>query len=115
VHELSIALSIVEWVEEESARLGGGHVDAVHLSVGRLTGVVREALLASYEMACEDTVLAGSRLVIDEVPVMTFCPNCDARRPVRSIQDMACATCGAPATNVVQGRDLLVTALEMES
>ncbi len=90
MHELSIALSIVELAEEESARLGGRHVEAVHLRVGRLSGIVRKALLASYEMACEDTALAGSRLVIEDVPIVAHCVTCDARVPVRSIQDMCC-------------------------
>jgi hydrogenase nickel incorporation protein HypA/HybF len=114
VHELSIALSIVEMVEEESARLDGCRVAAVHLRVGRLSGVVAPALLASYELACEDTLLAGSRLVIEDVPVVARCEVCDARRPVRSIQDLCCEVCGTPATDIVEGRELLVTALETE-
>lgn len=112
MHELSIALSIVELAEEESARLGG-HVAAVHLRVGRLSGVVTQALLASYEMACEDTALAGSRLVIEDVPVVAHCTTCDAPVEVRSIQDMCCEVCGTPATDIVAGRELLVTGLEM--
>jgi hydrogenase nickel incorporation protein HypA/HybF len=115
MHELSIALSIVDLAEEESARLGGGHVEAVHLRLGRLSGVVREALEASYALACEDTSLAGSRLVIEDVPVVAHCVTCDARHPVRSVQDMCCAVCGTPAADVVEGRELLVTALEIAS
>jgi hydrogenase nickel incorporation protein HypA/HybF len=114
MHELSIALSIVEMVEQESARLDGRHVAAVHLRVGRLSGIVTRALEASYELACEDTILAGSRLVIEDVPVVTQCVVCDGRRSVRSIQDMCCEVCGTPATNIVEGRELLVTALETE-
>jgi hydrogenase nickel incorporation protein HypA/HybF len=112
MHELSIALSIVELAEEESARLGGRRVEAVHLRVGRLSGIVREALVASFEIACEDTRLAGSRLVIEDVPIATYCVTCDARR---SVQDMCCAACGTPAVDIVEGRELLVTALEMDS
>jgi hydrogenase nickel incorporation protein HypA/HybF len=114
MHELSIALSIVELAEEESARLGG-HVTAVHLRVGRLSGVVRHALLTSYEMASEDTPLAGSRLVIEDVPVVAHCTMCDARVAVRSIQDMCCEVCGTPASDIIEGRELLVTGLEMDA
>jgi len=114
MHELSIALSIVELAEEECARLGG-HVAAVHVRVGRLSGVVRHALLASYEMACEDTALAGSRLVIEDVPVVAQCVMCNARVSIRSIQDMCCDVCGTPANEIVEGRELLVTGLEMDA
>ena len=87
MHELSIAMSIVEMAEEEAEQRGGVQVSAVHLKLGALSGVVKEALLSSYEMACEDTPLKGSRLVIEEVPVVVFCPSCQsaARSQFRSI------------------------------
>jgi len=113
MHELSIAMSIVEMAEEESLRLGGGQIAAVHLKVGALSGVVTAALLSSYGLACENTVLAGSALVIEEVPVVVHCPRCDARRAVQSIQCFCCAECGEPAADVLEGRELLVTALEI--
>jgi hydrogenase nickel incorporation protein HypA/HybF len=114
MHELSIAMSIVELAEEESARRGGLHVLAVHLRLGRLAGVVKEALLSSYEMACENTPLAGSQLVVEEVPGVVFCPNCDAPRTVRALEWFTCSECGATASQIVQGKELEVISLEVE-
>ena len=96
MHELSIAMSIVDMAQEESDRRGGVQIRAVHLRLGLLSGVVKDALLSSYEMACEDTALAGSRLVVEEVPVVVFCPHCDAQRPVHSTQWFCCSECGTP-------------------
>jgi hydrogenase nickel incorporation protein HypA/HybF len=86
MHELSIAMSIVEMAQEEAERRGSAHVQAVHLRLGQLSGVVKEALLSSYEMACQATPLEGSQLLIEEVPVEVFCPKCEAPRLVSSIQ-----------------------------
>ena len=80
MHELSIAMSIVEMAQEEGERRGV-QVNAVHLKLGALSGVVKEALLSSYEMACADTPLQGSRLIFEEVPVVVFCPTCQTQRP----------------------------------
>jgi len=66
MHELSIALNIVDGVTEEVERQGGGIVRAVYARLGRLSGVVPEALLFSYEQACEGTPLQGSELRIEE-------------------------------------------------
>jgi hydrogenase nickel incorporation protein HypA/HybF len=115
MHELSIAMSIVDMAEEESARLGGGQITAVHLKVGALAGVVKVALLSSYDLACENTVLAGSTLFIEDVPIVVHCPRCDARRQVQSIQCFRCAECGEPTADVLEGRELLVTGLEIRS
>src|SRR4051794_33943463 len=82
MHELSIAMSIVDVAEEQIKENGGSRVNAVHLKLGMLSGVVKEALLSSYELACEGTPLAGSRLMIEEVPVIAFCPKCDASHAV---------------------------------
>jgi hydrogenase nickel incorporation protein HypA/HybF len=73
-----------------------------------------DALLSSYEMACEATPLEGSCLVVEEVPVLVFCRRCDAQRPVHSTQMFCCSECGTPTGEVVQGKELLVVGLEVE-
>ena len=69
MHELSIALSIVDGAAEELHRRGLAHASAVYLRVGRLAGVDKEALLFSYGIASQDTPLAAARLVIEDVDV----------------------------------------------
>jgi hydrogenase nickel incorporation protein HypA/HybF len=114
MHELSIAMSIVELAEEEIERRGNVQITAVHLKLGALSGVVKEALLACYEVVCEGTSLAGSRLVVEDVSVIVFCPSCQAQRPVSSIQLFCCAECGTPTSEIVQGKEIEVVALEIE-
>lgn len=113
MHELSIAMSIVELAEEEAERRGV-QIDAVHLKLGALSGVVKAALLSCYEMACENTPLEGSRLAVEEVPVVIFCPSCRAQRPLSSVQLFCCPECGTPCSEIVQGRELEVVALEIQ-
>jgi hydrogenase nickel incorporation protein HypA/HybF len=114
MHELSIAMSIVDVAQEEAGRRGGVQIKAVYLRMGFLSGVVKDALLSSYKMACEDTPLQGSRLIVEEVPVLVFCRQCNARRPVHSTQMFCCSECGTPAGEVVQGKELLVVGMEVE-
>jgi hydrogenase nickel incorporation protein HypA/HybF len=114
MHELSIAMSIVEMAEEESDQRGGARVNAVHLKLGALAGVVKEALLSSYELACEGTALQGSRLVIEEIPIVVYCPKCLASRTLNSVQWFACPECRSPVSKVIHGRELQVFALEIQ-
>lgn len=114
MHELSIAMSMVEMAAEEAERRGGVRVHAIHLKLGDLSGVVKEALRFSYTVACEGTLLEGSQLVIEEVPVVVYCPVCDAETALASVQQFCCAACHAPTSQVVQGKELEVTALEIE-
>jgi len=113
MHELSIAMSIVEVVQEEAQRHGSVQIHAVHLKLGQLSGVVKEALLSSYELACFDTPLAGSQLLIEEIPVEVFCPQCAVPRLVSSIQWFCCPECGTPTPTVIRGKELEVVGLEV--
>lgn len=114
MHELSIALSMIEMAAEESARRGGVRVGAIHLKLGQLSGVVKEALLFSYEVACQGTPLEGSQLVIEEIPAVVYCPDCQAETTLASLQLFCCGTCETPTSQVVRGRELEVVALEIE-
>ncbi|HEY2589015.1 MAG TPA: hydrogenase maturation nickel metallochaperone HypA [Tepidisphaeraceae bacterium] len=113
MHELSIALSMIDVAAEEAERLGGGRVAAIHLRLGPLSGVIRDALLGAWELACESSPLAGCRLVIEDVPITIDCPTCRIAQPARSMQDLTCTACGSPAVCVLSGREMEVVALEV--
>jgi hydrogenase nickel incorporation protein HypA/HybF len=114
MHELSIALSILDAAGEEAHKHGDVRVRAVHLKLGPLAGVVKEALVSAFEMARADTPLADADLVIEDIPVRIRCSQCRADRPIVSLQEFACAECGTASADVVQGRELELVALEVE-
>jgi hydrogenase nickel incorporation protein HypA/HybF len=113
LHELSIAISIVDTAREEAAKRGV-RVSAVHLRLGALAGVVKDALLFSYDMACQDTPLEGSRLLVEDLPTVVFCTRCQEKRTLHSIQSFTCPVCSAPTGDILQGKELEVFALEVE-
>lgn len=106
-------MGIVDAAVDEAQRRGV-KVSAVHLRLGALSGVVKDALLFSYEMACQDTPLAGSQLIVEDVPVAVICQKCNEKRVLDSVQRFACPECGTPTMNIVQGKELEVFALEVE-
>jgi hydrogenase nickel incorporation protein HypA/HybF len=113
MHELSIAMSIVDAAVEEAQRRGV-QVSAVHLRLGALSGVVKDALLFSFEVACQDTPLEGSQLIVEDLPVIVFCAHCKGTRTLESVQMFQCPECGTPTMDVRQGKELEVFALEVK-
>jgi hydrogenase nickel incorporation protein HypA/HybF len=113
MHELSIALSILEGVEEEVTQHGYGPVEAIHVRIGALSGVVPQALLSAFELAREGTRFSESLLTIEDSPVVIRCYSCGTDGLVESIQWMICPTCAQPASEIVAGRELEVVALEL--
>lgn len=113
MHELSIALSIVELASNEAKERGNVRVSAVHLKLGQLAGVVKDSLLFSYDLACDGTALEGSRLVIEEIAPVGYCPTCNAERALDSVQHFCCSICGSLTPELVRGKELEVIALEI--
>jgi hydrogenase nickel incorporation protein HypA/HybF len=101
MHELSIAMSIVDMAQEEAARRKV-YIEAVHLELGTLSGVVKEALLFSYEVACGGTPLEG------------YCPSCKIPKTLKSMQLFCCPDCGTQTPEVIHGKELTITALELK-
>jgi hydrogenase nickel incorporation protein HypA/HybF len=113
MHELSIALSLVETAESAARDAGAVRVDVVYLRLGLFAGVVKDALHFSWDVATEDTLLSGARLEIEDVPVVIHCPTCDADRTLPNIQLFQCPVCGTPTPDIRQGRELELTSIEI--
>lgn len=113
MHELSVALSVLDGVTRTASAQGIERVSAVHLRVGSLSGVAPDALAFSWEFATADTIAAGSRLEIERVPLAVFCEHCGAEREPAPGTGLLCPTCSTPAERIVRGRELQVVAMEV--
>ncbi len=113
MHELSIAISILEIAEEESQRRNNAPIAAIHLKLGPLAGVIKAALCSAYEMAVEMSPFKNCKLIIEDVPIVVYCPKCQKECPVVSIQEICCNVCGTPTPQILRGRELEVFAMEI--
>jgi hydrogenase nickel incorporation protein HypA/HybF len=114
MHELSIVSSVVDSVIESLAAYPGARVVEVRLRVGALAAVIEDSLQFCYGIATEGTALEGSRLVVSLVPVTVHCCACGKDGPIESLQSFRCPHCGEPASDVRQGRELEIAAIEIE-
>lgn len=112
MHELSIAMSMIEQVELEAARHSGA-VRSVQVKIGVLSGVDCEALRFAWEIAREGTALSTAALEIESVPLRIHCPSCGSTRAAE-IQSIACPQCVTTPQDIVSGRELELTSLELE-
>ena len=114
MHELSIAMSLVDIASEEALRLGPARVVAIHVRIGAISGVVPDALQFAWELASNGTAVDGARLQIEEVPVTIYCEVCNAEQTLPSPQHFRCPVCDELALQIRGGRDLAMTALEVD-
>ena len=114
MHELSIAASIVEAVTESAAAYPGSRVKEVRLRVGALASIVEDSLQFCWQLATEDTPLAGSALMIHQLPVIVHCEPCSLDSELDGVQSFRCPRCGEVAADLRQGRELEIESIELD-
>jgi hydrogenase nickel incorporation protein HypA/HybF len=108
MHELAISQSVVDAVLE---RTGSARVTELRLDVGRLSGVVPDALRFCFELVTEGTPLEGAVLRIGEPPGRASCRSCGADFGLDDL--VLLCPCGSADVDVTGGRDLLVRSVEV--
>ena len=108
MHELAITQSVVDMVVERTA---GRRVASVQVRVGKLSGVVADAMRFCFDLATVDTPLEGAELEIEAVPGQASCRTCSSEFEVSDL--ILLCHCGSADVRIIAGDELLVTSVEM--
>lgn len=112
MHEMSIAMQIVETSVAALADHADDVVASVHIRVGAMSNVVPEALQFAWDAATRGTRLDGASLVIEWVPAVVSCEACGQEVELPGML-MKCPSCDSLVTTLVQGRELEIMNLEL--
>jgi len=113
MHELSIALGIIDGTLQESVSRRATCIHAIHIKVGPLAGVDPDALAFAYSVAREGTPLEDCELVIHDAPLTLSCAKCQREQTLIDATHLRCPECGSTAESITGGADLQITALEI--
>ena len=113
MHELSLAQSIIDLVEEQRAGERFARVRTIRVSIGQLSNVDPRALEFGFEVVARGTVAEGASLAIDRPPGRAYCTDCSATVEIATRTD-ACPTCAGHRWVAVGGEELRVIDLEVD-
>ncbi|GAA3379034.1 hydrogenase maturation nickel metallochaperone HypA [Streptomyces sannanensis] len=106
MHELSIAIAVVEAVDELARRHDADAVDEVRLRVGELAGVEPDALDFAFEVAREGTLLSTARFTVERVAAVVRCAPCAVEFHPGTPPNLLCPQCDGGSVEVLAGREL---------
>ena len=109
MHELAITRNIVAIIGEAAA---GRRVRRVMLDVGRLSGVMPDAVAFCFDAVAQGTVLDGARLDIRQIDGRASCDDCGSEFAAESI--VVRCTCGSRRVRLIAGEELDIKAMEIE-
>jgi hydrogenase nickel incorporation protein HypA/HybF len=115
MHEASIALSILDIVQEKCREEGCRSVDAIRVRIGKAAGVLPESLIFAFDAAKDNTVAKNSQLVVESVPVGGACNDC--KKEFTAADDaqyvFSCPLCGSKSFEITSGREMEIVDMEI--
>jgi hydrogenase nickel incorporation protein HypA/HybF len=113
MHEVSIALNLLDIVSDACRNSGGSAVESINLKIGRASGIMTDALLFAFEAVKAGSVAEKARLNIQEVPVSGHCRSCGADFEADEEFVLCCPCCGGGSFDITAGREMDIIDMEV--
>lgn len=112
MHELGLMQNIVDTVQGYVRENNVQQVIKVILEIGKISGVVPEALEFCFSVCTKGTVLEGAQLEIQRVAALGQCKKCGKTFDLLE-DDFSCPDCEGENWDLVSGRELIIKGLEV--
>lgn len=113
MHELSVCLALIGEVERVAFAAEATAVWSITVRVGPLSGVEPGLLKRAFTVARTGTVAQSAELNVDLAPVRIRCLACGAEGEV-AVNRLLCPHCGGYRARVIEGEELILSAIEMD-
>lgn len=113
MHEVSIAASLFEMIQENAAAYQLKQITKVELKIGEMTCLEESSLRFAFEALTKDTVAQEAELIIERVKATARCSRCQDLFEI-SFYDKLCPKCGIYSNHIVTGYELFIDTLEGE-
>jgi hydrogenase nickel incorporation protein HypA/HybF len=113
MHEMSIAQSLVDILEEEMTRHDANTLKSVRLHVGQLSAIVPHSLTFCFQVITKGTPMEDAKLIIDVISLRGACAKCQKTFEIRDYH-FVCPQCGSSDIKTIAGQDLSIVEMEVD-
>lgn len=115
MHEVSIALGMVDELFRIAKENHAEKITLVKLKIGKMSGIVTDSLKFAFDaIKLEHPLLSETEIVIEEVPLVYECNDCHVSFNAEDIYFPACAECGSNNLKLVSGEEQHIESVEVE-
>ena len=112
MHELSIAMNIIDIASEQAKINNFATIDEVEIEIGTLSGVEIEALKFAMEIATKNTILENAIIKIIKIISKAHCLNCSNEFETDNLFAQ-CPECNQLNFQIIQGLELVVKSISV--
>ncbi|MFZ4523237.1 MAG: hydrogenase maturation nickel metallochaperone HypA [Bacteroidales bacterium] len=113
MHELSLAMEVIELAEREAGKNGVTNITEIVIEVGDLSGVEADAFQSALELMVKDTILDHALLTLERTPGMGWCNNCKVEFIMNNRLDN-CNLCKCFPSEMTGGKEFRVVSILAE-
>ena len=113
MHELSIAQSILDIVNQHLPVGNTTHVKSIKVKIGKLSNVLPDSLRFCFEAITKDSDFENTQLILNIIPITIKCNDC-TKLTENNDYVFSCPSCDSNNINVTAGNDLNIEEIEIE-
>lgn len=113
MHELSIIASLFDILVEKAKEQNAKKIVRVVLQVGKLSGVVPDFLVSSFDIYKKGTLAEEAVLEITAVLLKVRCQSCGTEIVIEDYI-FSCPACRSTDLKILEGTELLLEKIELE-
>lgn len=113
MHELSIAMNIIDIVEAEKTRNNADKIRSIELEIGALSGVIMEALQFAFDEAIKSSSFSEAEIIYHQVEGLAECSACGHRFKTEDYIT-PCPECMHPFSDIISGKEMRIRSIVIE-
>ena len=110
MHELSLALEVIELAQREAGKNGVSTIREIEIEIGTLSGVDADSFQWALELSVKDTLLEDAIISLIRTPGKGKCGSCDLEFEMKNRLDL-CPDCQCFPSEISGGQELRVMSL----
>ena len=113
MHELSVAMSLIDLAESEVKKSGNSRIVSVKVMIGYLSGIDFESFSFMLDLAKKNTMLENAVIEFERISGKGKCLSCKHEFPVEE-QLVVCPLCRGNSIEITGGDELKIISMNVE-
>ena len=115
MHEVSIALGMIEELKRIARENNAQKVTCVKLKIGKMSGIVTDSLIFAFDaVKLEHPLLSSATISVEEVPLVYECNQCLKTFETDSLAFPSCPFCESYSLKLISGEEQNIENVELE-
>lgn len=113
MHEVSVAMEIIEGINNNIKIYNLKSVDKITLSIGEFTCIDENSLRFAFFSMSKGTIFENAKLAINKIKAISYCDYCKEEFNI-TYTNKICPKCNKFSFNLIKGDEIILESIEGE-